>query len=487
MKFKIKIYNDYSKENIFPDVTVDPGIIVVRKCKFDGENIISYNDEKKVPQVALDEKSWSFLTKKEYELINKIEKAGVKLKDWDINIYRGILTGLNKAFLIDSQTRKKLIKEDSNSKKFIKKHIRGRNIFRYNYQFNDEWIILIKSGWTDKSRGEVSAEKYFRNELPAIYNYLSEIGNKIRNGEIKCKGKGLFERDDQGDYWWELRECDYYDKFLTPKIIYKDISERLAFAYDNENIYFNNTVYFLDSGKKYLLAILNSKLINFYYKRNSSNLGSRASRGFKEFISEIPLIAKISQRKKDLLKRRANNIIRMKNKILQKEELKFLNIIERYISEKSLVLREIIEDSFYNKIYSGKARKVRDFTVDINTNIVTLYSDKSSSGKYELLKFEEDNKNKRHYLKYFLENLTEEKLEEINETHSGNLLKRVLQIEIPDYDKDHVVRKVVNEWESLQKEIEELEKEIEKTDDEIDQMVYDLYELTDKEIKVIEQ
>ena len=104
----------------------------------------------------------------------------------------------------------------------------------------------------------------------------------------------------------------------------------------------------------------------------------------------------------------------------------------------------MLQKDFYNKIYSGRARKVREFTVNINTNIITLYSKKSSSGKYELLKFEENDEYKRQFLKYYLENLTENQLEEINDNYSGNLLKKVLQIKIPDYNKKQVVRKVVN-------------------------------------------
>ena len=118
---------------------------------------------------------------------------------------------------------------------------------------------------------------------------------------------------------------------------------------------------------------------------------------------------------------------------------------------------------------------------------MTLYSEKSTSGKYELLKYEEDNEYKRRFIKYYLENLTEDQLEETNDKYSGNLLEKVLQIEIPDYDKDHVVKKVVKEWESLQEEIKDLEKGIEQIDNEIDQMVYDLYDLTEEEIKIVEE
>lgn len=61
-----------------------------------------------------------------------------------------------------------------------------------------------------------------------------------------------------------------------------------------------------------------------------------------------------------------------------------------------------------------------------------------------------------------------------------------MQVEIPDYNKEHVVKKVVKEWESLQQEIIDLKSEIEKIDNEIDQMVYKLYNLTEEEIQIVE-
>lgn len=111
----------------------------------------------------------------------------------------------------------------------------------------------------------------------------------------------------------------------------------------------------------------------------------------------------------------------------------------------------------------------------IRTKIIKIAGKIVKTGRYIYFK-----------LANYLENLTEEQLEEINEKHSGNLLKKVLQIEIPDYDKDQVVRKVVKEWDNLQKEISNLENEIVKTDNEIDRMVYDLYGLTNDEIEIVE-
>lgn len=103
-----------------------------------------------------------------------------------------------------------------------------------------------------------------------------------------------------------------------------------------------------------------------------------------------------------------------------------------------------------------------------------------------MIKFEVMDKYQRDYIIAHLEKLTEEQLAEIN-LYSGNILDKVLQITIPDYDKPEVVRKIVNEWNQLQTEIEELEGKIESTDKIIDKMVYELYGLNEEEIKIVEQ
>ena len=84
---------------------------------------------------------------------------------------------------------------------------------------------------------------------PAISSHLEQY-------EIAAK-----KRQDQGIYWWELRACDYYDEFDVPKIVYPDIAKESRVAFDNDGLYFSNTVYFIPLDDKYLLGILNSKLI----------------------------------------------------------------------------------------------------------------------------------------------------------------------------------------------------------------------------------
>lgn len=53
--------------------------------------------------------SWVILSPIEQSIKRKIEAVGIPLKDWDINIYRGVLTGCNEAFIINSTKRKEIL------------------------------------------------------------------------------------------------------------------------------------------------------------------------------------------------------------------------------------------------------------------------------------------------------------------------------------------------------------------------------------------
>jgi hypothetical protein len=484
--YSIKKYK-YHGSDVFQDASVDTCTILVKKQAQYNDNIITYNDDKEVFQKYLKNDGWVFLSKDKQLIMNKVNERGIALKNWDLEVKRGVLTGLNKAFIIDEETKNNLIEQDDSSIEVIKPLLRGEDIFRYRYDFKHNWLIIIENGWTNNNRKNIEAEEYFKMKYPAIYGYLKKIGDKIEEGKIKTKGRGLYDRLDQGEYWWELRPCEYYEQFKKPKIIYRDISEKLAFCYDNENMYFNNTVYFLNRGNKYLLALLNSKLINYYYKNISSSLGRNASRAFNIFVERlpIPILNKIESQK---FEKGANRIGELYNVLDEKNCTSFSELMKIYSSTNANFLDEIVKEAdFSNKIYSGRASKIRNYTVNINTNIVTIYLDKSSSGKYEVLKIEEDNRYKRQYLKYYLENLTDGQLAEIDDKYSGNILKKTLQIEIPDYNKKHVVKKVVQEWEALQHEIKDLEDEIDKIDRGIDKMVYSLYDLTEDEIQIVEE
>src|SRR3990170_854687 len=226
---------DFGGHKVFESATVDTCIVVFVKEKKDNNTVCLLNIADDftpqtdiqlyfaqkgfcLPQSKLSYLHWTIAEDRILRLKEKIEKTGTPLKEWNVKIYRGIITGFNEAFIIDNETKERFCKEDPKSAEILKPILRGRDIERYSYKWAGLWLIKIESGWTDKNRGKKDPERFFKETYPAVYEYLKSMGEK------KGKGKGLYNRDDQGDYWWELRDCDYYGEFEKEKIIYPDIS-----------------------------------------------------------------------------------------------------------------------------------------------------------------------------------------------------------------------------------------------------------------------
>jgi hypothetical protein len=128
-------------------------------------------------------------------------------------IYYGIKSGLNEAFVIDGVTRARLIAEDAGSAELIKPFLAGRDIKRYEMPKSDKFLILMPRGWTQEKSGNASdALGWLKEDYPAIFNHLLPFAQAA---EKRC---------DKGEYWWELRSCDYYDEFEKPKIVYAEIA-----------------------------------------------------------------------------------------------------------------------------------------------------------------------------------------------------------------------------------------------------------------------
>ena len=284
--------------------------------------------------------------------------------------------------------------------------------------------------------------------------------------------------------------------FQKPKVVFRDIGLRLNASYDGNGYLCLKTIYFLyhnNSGEKtplkYTLAVLNSKLMHFYFvnKFEIMHIQGGYLRFRKQFVEQLP-IAITNAATEDKFTGVVNNIIDYKQCLWQlTHNLSFGNLMKKYASQKggSAISKICRLNDFYNPIYTGRASNINSLLLTTNDAILTIYNTVGNKNN-EVVKFEARDHYQRQYLKLYLENLTEEQLAEINQ-YSGNILDKVLQITVPDYNKPEVVRKVVNEWNQQQAEIKELEKKIEATDKEIDQMVYELYGLTEDEIKIVEQ
>ena len=96
------------------------------------------------------------------------------------------------------------------------------------------------------------------------------------------------KRYDKGEYWWELRACDYYDEFEKPKIMYLVFQVKPAFTFDEAGTYANNAVWITPKSDKTLLGILNSKLGWFMI----SNYCTQIQSGYQlifNYLGKIPI------------------------------------------------------------------------------------------------------------------------------------------------------------------------------------------------------
>ena len=136
----------------------------------------------------------------------------------------------------------------------------------------------MAKGWTDqKSQAERNKWKWLRDNYPAIANYLSPF-----QGEAE-------KRWDKGDYWWELRACDYYDKFEYHKIIWANLCLETPFTLDEKNTYINAPACFIPVCDFYLLGLMNSSLLWFFLK----HIAAGRSGGFIEakpiYVNQMPI------------------------------------------------------------------------------------------------------------------------------------------------------------------------------------------------------
>ena len=274
---------DFGDFQVFDNVTTYPCILHASKIK--SENIfqssvvktLQNNKDfeayinsiaKPIDSNELTEGNWMISSGTEQNLLSKVTLASVSLSEYiNENSFRGVLTGLSEAFLIDTKTKDQLIEEDTNSERLIKPFLQGRNIKPYAIPQTDSWLILIPKGFTIKRNlptdnpfylaepmaryGDMpydDAWEWFKKSYPAIAKHLFPF---------KAKAE---KRTDKGDYWWELRACDYYDEFEKPKIMYQVLQVKPCFIYDDTNQFCNNSMWIIPKGDKCLVGILNSKM-----------------------------------------------------------------------------------------------------------------------------------------------------------------------------------------------------------------------------------
>ena len=251
-------YVDFTEVQVFEGATTYPVIIILNK-ESASENEFGYikipkernskvieidaEPEINVLQNTLDESSWAFLNKEKALTLNKIGKLPTVREKYG-KCYYGVKTALNKAFIVENEW---------SLSEHVKYLYEGKEIKKWHTPTPEQKLILFESGWTKETYGEDLSEE---QALEKVKNDFPEIMEHLLPFEKKAK-----KRYDQGEYWWELRNCAYYDLFEEPKIIFPNLQYSNKFGLDERGVYINAPAVFLPTSSKTLLCILNSTLI----------------------------------------------------------------------------------------------------------------------------------------------------------------------------------------------------------------------------------
>ncbi|EKA8498456.1 Eco57I restriction-modification methylase domain-containing protein, partial [Campylobacter coli] len=295
-------YTDLNGIKVFDSATVDTSILcfekskskdnkfkylalsneILKTCAYD---IGLYKDFAEFSQNSLSKESFTFSDENTSALKAKIERIGTPLKEWHgLNIYRGILTGYNEAFIITTEKRNEILAnckdeaEKERTAKLIRKMLRGRDIKRYSYEWAGLWVINAHNGYKNQNGEKVEAINI--ENYPSLKKHFDEFYPQLE------------KRADKGLTPYNLRNCAYIEEFEREKIVYSEIVRKPQFYLDTKLNFYAEATSFILTGEnlKYLIAFLNNDFVAFIFKTfyAGGNLGENGFRYKKAFLEKLP-------------------------------------------------------------------------------------------------------------------------------------------------------------------------------------------------------
>ncbi|MFH0947567.1 MAG: Eco57I restriction-modification methylase domain-containing protein [Elusimicrobiota bacterium] len=359
-KTKTKVINliDFGGHKVFETATVDTNILLLQKEKpqpeytspyinvdsdFTGENLDEYVSKKQqtIKQNELSDSGWTLADDKVLALKKKIEKIGTPLKNWDVKINRGIITGFNEAFIIDTATKERLCAEASKSVEIIKPILRGRDIDRYCYKWAGLWLIFIPWHFPLQDDSSIQgaskkAEREFQKQYPSVYNHLLQFKENLSKRNKEETGI-RYE-------WYALQRCaaTYLEDFEKEKIAWAETAQEIKMALVPKGFYLQKTCFMITGNNlKFIQAITNSFLLHWYTLQSVHRLGEKGIYLSGYFVEQLP-IPKISER----------------------QQKPFINLVDHILS---------IHEQYGYPLSGGASEKVRELERQIDQMIYKLY------------------------------------------------------------------------------------------------------------------
>ena len=323
---------DFAGVKIFESATVDTNILLFAKDTNKHKTVCAVTNKQNKDSVNnlsdfvrqqnstcnfKGNESWVILSPIEQSIKNKIESVGTPLKDWDINIYRGVLTGCNEAFIISTEKRNEILnnctteEERRRTEELIRPILRGRDIKRYGYEWANLWLIYIPWHFPyqfDESIQGASekAEKAFKEQYPAVYSHMLQYKEPLSKRN-KAETGIRYE-------WYAMQRwgAKYWEDFYKPKIIFQEIVQSSQFLYDEETHYMCNDAGRIIVGEHlpFILGVLNSKIFFYAVKKfyGGGVLGEHGIRMKHTFFGNFPCLS-YDRQIEEIAKELSNNFI----------------------------------------------------------------------------------------------------------------------------------------------------------------------------------
>jgi hypothetical protein len=242
-------------------------------------------------------------------LLAKLMAAGKPLGEViEGQLFYGVKTGLNEAFIINQTIQDRLVKDDPTCAAIIKPVLRGEDLRPW-YQVNEDqcWLIFTRRGINI-------------NDYPAVRAYLQQFREQLEPCPIEWDSKLPWHGRKFGTYkWYEIQDSvDYYEAFEKPKILWPDITKKPRFSWEESDVYLSNTGYCIPAVSYALLGILASRTLWYVLSRISQPLGERAGalryRLIRQYMERLPIpsltdaqrdhIGKLAQQLTEMAKQR---------------------------------------------------------------------------------------------------------------------------------------------------------------------------------------
>ncbi len=268
---------DFGDKQIFADATTYTCIIRMTKAKSAGQilssSITNVNPEtlaedieerKEVFQTKeLTNGIWIISSRYDFERLKAFkEKMGTLENMVGQESYRGLLTGLSKAFNVSIDTANRLIAEDISASEILCPFMQGRGMVPFGKPDTASYLLFIPKGFTMKAFGLNPEDKEDRKKMPneqEAWEWFERRYSSVAHWLMQFRDEAS-KRSDKGDYWWELRACAYYDEFSLPKLFYQTFQVRPCFIYSDQSVFCNNSMWFISIKDKALLALLCSNM-----------------------------------------------------------------------------------------------------------------------------------------------------------------------------------------------------------------------------------